>query len=89
MFRTLLVLSMLFPLWAVAEEVNVDTFVRAEPNPDGSITIHFGGCGDGRVNCIPITEGWNYAVRMYSPREEILDETWTFREPESVSAGHG
>jgi hypothetical protein len=22
--------------------------------------------------------GWNYAVRMYEPREAILDGTWTF-----------
>jgi hypothetical protein len=23
-------------------------------------------------------DGWNYAVRMYRPRKEILDGTWTF-----------
>ena len=55
--------------------------VSAKPNADGSYTIHFGGCGDGRVNCIPITAGWNYTVRMYKPRKEILDGTWTFPEP--------
>ncbi len=27
--------------------------VTAEPNDDGSITIHLGACDDGRVNCIP------------------------------------
>jgi hypothetical protein len=52
----------------------------AKPNKDGSYTIHFGGCDDGRVNCIPITPGWNYAIRMYQPREEILDGSWTFPE---------
>jgi len=61
--------------------VNSYNNVTAEPNPDGSITIHFGGCEDGRANCIPITKGWNYAVRMYSPREEILDGTWEFPKP--------
>jgi hypothetical protein len=54
--------------------------VTAEPNDDGSITIHLGACDDGRVNCIPITPGWNYAIRMYQPREEILDGSWSFPE---------
>ena len=65
--------------------VNSYNDVTAEPNPDGSITIHFGGCEDERMNCIPITKGWNYAVRMYSPHEEILDGTWTFPKPEPVN----
>ena len=53
----------------------------ARPNTDGSYTIHFGGCDDGRVNCIPITPGWNYTVRLYQPRKEILDGTWRFPTP--------
>ena len=52
--------------------------VSAKTNDDGSYTINFGGCDDGRINCIPIMEGWNYAVRMYQPREEILTGSWTF-----------
>jgi hypothetical protein len=64
--------------------VNSYNDVTAEANPDGSITINFGGCEDERANCIPITKGWNYAVRMYSPREEILDGTWTFPKPQAV-----
>jgi len=55
--------------------------VTAKPNADGSYTINFGGCEDGRINCIPISPGWNYAVRMYEPRQEILDGSWTFPEP--------
>jgi hypothetical protein len=51
--------------------------LSAEPNDDGSYTIHFGGDPES-VNYLPITEGWNYAVRMYQPRKEILDGTWTF-----------
>lgn len=57
----------------------------ATPNEDGSITIHFGGCDDGRMNCIPVTPGWNYTVRLYQPRAEILDGSWTF--PELEPAG--
>jgi len=59
--------------------------VTAEPNDDGSITIHFGACDDGRINCIPITRGWNYAARLYQPRAEILDGSWSF--PEVKPAG--
>ncbi len=51
--------------------------VTAKPNADGSITIHFGGDPD-QINYLPIAEGWNYAIRMYEPGEEILDGSWTF-----------
>jgi hypothetical protein len=57
--------------------------VTAKPNPDGSITIHFGGDPD-QINYLPIAEGWNYAIRMYEPGQEILDGSWTF--PKIVSA---
>ncbi|MCA8883951.1 MAG: DUF1254 domain-containing protein [Rhodobacteraceae bacterium] len=52
--------------------------VTAAPNADGSFTLHFGGCDDGRGNCIPISAGWSYAIRMYGPRPELLDGSWTF-----------
>jgi hypothetical protein len=52
--------------------------ITATPNADGSITVHFGGCGDDRPNCLPITDGWNYIVRLYRPRAEILDGSWAF-----------
>ena len=70
-----------------ANELGINNFnnVKARPNDDGSFTIHFGGCDDGRVNCIPITPGWNYAVRMYQPREEILDGRWTFPEFQPIN----
>ena len=56
--------------------------VSGRKNPDGSMTVHFGGCDDGRPNCIPITEGWNYLVRLYRPRTEILDGSYSFPAPE-------
>ena len=52
--------------------------VTAKPNDDGSITLNFGSCDDGRINCIPITPSWSYLIRMYEPREEILDGSWSF-----------
>jgi len=51
--------------------------IAGTPNEDGSFTIHFGGDPE-NVNFLPIMEGWNYIVRLYQPREEILDGTWTF-----------
>jgi hypothetical protein len=51
--------------------------VTAEPNGDGSSTIYFGACDDGRVNCIPITPSWSDAVRLYQPRAEMLDGSWS------------
>ena len=55
--------------------------LTAKPNNDGSYTIRFGGCGDGVENCLPIMDGWNYAVRMYEPSKAIQDGTWTFPGP--------
>ena len=56
--------------------------VTGDRNADGSVTVHFGGCDDGRVNCLPIMEGWNYAVRLYQPAPEVIDGTWQFPEIE-------
>ena len=51
--------------------------ITGTPNEDGSFTIHFGG-DPKSLNYLHIMEGWNYAVRMYQPRKEILDGTWIF-----------
>lgn len=69
-----------------ANKLGVNSYNNSsvKKNEDGSTTIHFGGCEDGRVNCIPITKGWNYAIRMYQPRKEILDGSWTFPSIEPV-----
>jgi hypothetical protein len=51
--------------------------VTARKNTDGSITINFGG-GPDAINNLPITPGWNYIVRMYQPKREIIDGSWRF-----------
>jgi hypothetical protein len=59
--------------------------ITAKKGNDGSVTIQFGGC-DGKIpNCLPIMKGWNYLVRLYRPRTEILDGSWTFP---AANAGH-
>ena len=52
--------------------------ITAKKEPDGSIIIRFGGCDGKASNCIPVTKGWNYTVRLYRPRKEILDGKWKF-----------
>jgi hypothetical protein len=52
--------------------------ITATRNDDGTVTVLFGGDGDAARNSLPITEGWNYLVRLYRPHQQILDGTWTF-----------
>jgi len=52
--------------------------ITGNKGEDGSITIQFGGCTAEAPNCLPVTDGWNYMVRLYRPRPEILDGSWTF-----------
>jgi hypothetical protein len=48
-------------------------------NADGSMTVNLGGCNDAsRINCVPLTEGWNYTVRLYRPDASAIDGKWTF-----------
>jgi hypothetical protein len=58
--------------------------VTGTKNADGSMTVHFGGCDDDRPNCLPISEGWTYLVRLYRPRPEVLDGRYTFSTPERL-----
>ena len=51
--------------------------ITGTPNEDGSFTIHFGG-DPKSSNYLHIMEGWNYAVRMYQPRKEIIEGEWIF-----------
>jgi hypothetical protein len=58
--------------------------ITAKKSGDGSVAIQFGGCDGKTPNCLPITKGWNYMVRLYRPRKEILDGTWKFPEAQPV-----
>jgi hypothetical protein len=54
--------------------------ITAKKSADGSVAIQFGGC-DGKIsNCLPTLKGWNYLVRLYRPRDEIVGGTWKFPE---------
>ena len=58
--------------------------IVAAKESDGSVEIQFGGCDGSRANCLPITPGWNYLVRLYRPRAEVLDGSWTFPQAQPV-----
>ena len=58
--------------------------ITAKKDPDGGVTIQFGGC-DGKIaNCLPIMPGWNHTVRLYRPSAEILNGKWKFPTPEPL-----
>jgi hypothetical protein len=60
--------------------------ITATKGADGSVAVQFGGCDGATANCLPIPAGWNYMVRLYRPRPEILDGSWTFPEAQPVPA---
>jgi para-nitrobenzyl esterase len=58
--------------------------LTAKPDSDGSYTIQFGGDPQGVSNYLPISPGWNYTVRLYRPRKEIIDGAWKFPEAQPL-----
>jgi hypothetical protein len=71
--------------WMPVNEYNAYSFnnVTAKKATDGSVTIHFGGDPEAD-NFLPIVPGWNYIVRLYRPRKEVLDGSWKFPDPQAV-----
>jgi hypothetical protein len=55
----------------------------AAKNADGSVTVHFGGDPE-QANYLPIVKGWNYTVRLYQPRKEVLESAWKLPAPRPV-----
>jgi len=40
--------------------------------------------GSSNANCLPIMPGWNYTVRFYRPRTELLSGKWTLPDAKPV-----
>lgn len=57
--------------------------VTGKRDPDGTVTVRFGG-DPGAPNYLRIMPGWNYAIRLYRPRSELLSGKWVFPEPVEV-----
>jgi hypothetical protein len=60
--------------------------VTAKKDADGTVTIQFGGCDGKTPNCLPIADDWNYSLRLYRPRAEVLDGRWTPAAPKPVAS---
>lgn len=65
----------------VPNEKNLYTVnsVTGRKSDDGSVTIRFISSAEGSVppNAIVTPDGWNYLIRLYRPRPEILAGEWT------------
>jgi hypothetical protein len=59
--------------------------ITANRDSSGAITIQFGGCDATASNCLPITPGWNYLVRLYRPHQKILNGEWIFPAAQPLS----
>jgi hypothetical protein len=59
--------------------------ITAKKAADDSVAVQFGGCDGKVINCLPTMPGWNYMVRLYRPRAEILTGGWTFPEAQPVN----
>jgi len=51
--------------------------LAAETDEDGSTTLNLAPERDGLKNFLFVMDGWNYALRLYRPRPEVLDGSWT------------
>lgn len=59
--------------------------LTAKPDAMGAYVIQFGGCSKNTPNCLPIVEGWNFTMRLYRPRKEILNGSWRLPELQPAS----
>ena len=59
--------------------------VTAVADEDGAVTLNLAPDGEGLSNHLYVMDGWNYFLRLYRPRQEILDGTWTPPIPEPVA----
>ena len=57
--------------------------VTAEKEGDGTIILNLSPDGEGLKNHLYIMDGWNYALRLYRPRPEVVDKTWTPPTPQA------
>jgi len=59
--------------------------ITAKRDANGAVRVQFGGCDGKVVNCLPVTPGWNYTVRLYRPHAEVLAGAWKFPAPQPVN----
>lgn len=58
--------------------------VTADEEADGSVVLNLAPEEDGLKNHLYVMDCWNYALRLYRPRPEIVNKTWTPPTPQAV-----
>ena len=58
--------------------------VTAQRDDDGSVTVNLAPEKGDLSNYLYVMDGWNYALRLYRPRTEILDGSWVPPKPEPI-----
>ena len=61
--------------------VNSINSLTAHKDQDGGVTVRFGEQVGDAPNALPIMPGWNYVLRLYRPRPEMLDGSWVAPRP--------
>jgi len=51
--------------------------VTSVADSNGIVTLNLAPEKDGLDNYLHVMDGWNYALRLYKPRQAVLDKTWT------------
>ncbi|MET0453941.1 MAG: DUF1214 domain-containing protein [Mycobacterium sp.] len=64
--------------------VNNVNSVTAIREADGSVIVHFGVNPQHEPNFLYVMPGWNFLLRMYRPRAEVLDGRWAVPAVEPV-----
>lgn len=59
--------------------------LTAAADEDGSVTLNLAAEGEDLTNHLYIMDGWNYALRLYRPRQEVLDGSWSPPAPQAVA----
>lgn len=66
------------------EENRYDSYslnsVTAVADADGSVTLNMAPTPNGLENHLYVMDGWNYAFRLYRPRQSVLDGSWALPE---------
>ena len=58
--------------------------LTAVHDEDGAVTLNLAPEPDGVTNHLYIMDGWNYALRLYRPRPEVIEGDWVPSEPQLV-----
>lgn len=58
--------------------------ITSVADPDGSVTLNLAPQAQGLTNHLYVMDGWNYGLRLYKPRGEVTNKTWTPPAPQAV-----